>query len=45
MTQSSKADGWLKEANCIAGEWVGADDGKTCAVDNPAADSRIGDIP
>jgi hypothetical protein len=28
-----KAEGWLKEANYIAGEWVGADDGKTYAVE------------
>ncbi|MGR9256629.1 NAD-dependent succinate-semialdehyde dehydrogenase [Rhizobium leguminosarum] len=40
-----KADGWLKEANYIAGEWVGADDGKTYAVVNPATEARIGDIP
>ncbi|MBV8124726.1 MAG: NAD-dependent succinate-semialdehyde dehydrogenase, partial [Paucibacter sp.] len=42
---SIKAAGWLKEANYIAGQWLGADDGSTYDVENPADESRIGSIP
>ncbi len=34
-----------KEANLIAGEWVGADSGKTFEVNNPATGAIIGTVP
>lgn len=34
-----------REANYIGGEWVGADDGKTFAVTNPATGEAIGTVP
>ena len=36
---------WLKEANAIAGAWVGADSGKTIDVTNPATGEVIGTVP
>jgi len=42
---SIKVTGTLKEANYIGGQWVGADDGSTYAVENPADESQIGEIP
>lgn len=29
----------------VGGDWVGADDGSTLAVDNPSTGERIGDVP
>ena len=40
-----KAAGWLKQANYIGGAWVAADDGRTYGVDDPATETRIGEIP
>ncbi|PRY05973.1 NAD-dependent succinate-semialdehyde dehydrogenase [Paraburkholderia sp. BL25I1N1] len=40
-----KVAGWLKEANYIAGNWVGADDGSTYDVEDPATGTRVGTIP
>lgn len=34
-----------REANLIGGEWVGADDGSTIPVDNPATGAVIGTVP
>ena len=36
---------WMKEANLIAGDWVGADDGATVDVTNPADGAVIGTVP
>ncbi|TBW38798.1 NAD-dependent succinate-semialdehyde dehydrogenase [Siculibacillus lacustris] len=36
---------WLVEANLIGGAWVGADDGATLAVVNPATGEGIGTVP
>lgn len=36
---------WMREANYIAGAWVGADDGATLEVTNPATGEVIGQIP
>lgn len=36
---------WMREANYIAGAWVGADDGATLNVTNPATGEVIGQIP
>ncbi len=36
---------YLKEANFVAGEWIGADSGKTIDVTNPATGEVIGTIP
>ena len=36
---------WMREANYIAGAWVGADDGATLDVTNPATGEMIGQIP
>ncbi|WP_299842253.1 NAD-dependent succinate-semialdehyde dehydrogenase [uncultured Jannaschia sp.] len=36
---------WMKEANLIAGDWVGADDGATVDVTNPADGAAIGTVP
>ena len=36
---------WMREANYIAGAWVGADDGATLGVTNPATGEVIGQIP
>ncbi|CAN7739841.1 aldehyde dehydrogenase family protein [Paraburkholderia hospita] len=40
-----KVAGWLKEANYVAGNWVGADDGSTYGVEDPATGTRVGTIP
>ncbi|PRX33351.1 succinate semialdehyde dehydrogenase [Paraburkholderia sp. BL18I3N2] len=40
-----KVAGWLKEANYVAGNWVGADDGSTYDVEDPASGTRVGTIP
>jgi succinate-semialdehyde dehydrogenase/glutarate-semialdehyde dehydrogenase len=40
-----KVAGWLKEANYVAGNWVGADDGSTYDVEDPATGTRVGTIP
>lgn len=36
---------WMREGNYIAGAWVGADDGATLDVTNPATGEVIGQIP
>jgi succinate-semialdehyde dehydrogenase/glutarate-semialdehyde dehydrogenase len=36
---------FLREANLIGGEWVGADSGKTIDVTNPANGLKIGTVP
>ena len=36
---------YMKEANLIAGEWVGADSGETIDVTNPATGEVIGTVP
>ncbi len=36
---------WMREANYIAGAWVGSDDGATLDVTNPATGEVIGQIP
>ena len=36
---------WMREANYIAGAWVGADDGAILDVTNPATGEVIGQIP
>lgn len=36
---------WMKQANLIGGEWVGADGGATIDVTNPVDGSVIGTIP
>jgi succinate-semialdehyde dehydrogenase / glutarate-semialdehyde dehydrogenase len=38
-------DLFLKERAFIAGTWVGADDGATFAVTNPATGERLGSVP
>ena len=43
--QQIKSAGWLREENHIAGAWIGADDGATYGVDDPATERRIGTIP
>lgn len=40
-----KADGWMKETNYIGGKWVPADDVRVYGVDDPATETRIGEIP
>ena len=39
-----KAAGWMKEANHIGGKWVPADDGRVYEVEDPATETRIGEI-
>ena len=36
---------WLREANLIGGAWVGADDGATLTVTNPANGEVLGTVP
>ncbi len=36
---------WLREANLIGGAWVGADDGATLTVTNPADGTVLGTVP
>ena len=36
---------YMRQANLIAGEWVGADSGKTIDVTNPATGDVIGTVP
>ncbi|WP_434701494.1 NAD-dependent succinate-semialdehyde dehydrogenase [Pseudomonas sp. D1-36] len=43
--QQIKDAGWLKEANYIDGLWVAADDASHFAVNDPATESQIGQIP
>jgi len=40
-----KTSHYLREANLIGGEWVGADSGKTLDVNNPATTLKIGTVP
>ncbi len=40
-----KDPGLFKQQAHIAGEWVGADDGKTIAVTNPANGEQLGTVP
>ena len=40
-----KTNAFLREANLIGGAWVGADDGATIEVVNPATGELIGTIP
>ncbi|MDB5379856.1 MAG: gabD, partial [Rubritepida sp.] len=35
----------LRQANCIGGQWVQADSGKTFAVRNPATGEIVGNVP
>jgi succinate-semialdehyde dehydrogenase/glutarate-semialdehyde dehydrogenase len=35
----------FRQANCIAGEWVQADSGKTISVRNPSTGEVIGEVP
>ncbi|MFP5257424.1 MAG: NAD-dependent succinate-semialdehyde dehydrogenase [Acidobacteriota bacterium] len=35
----------FRQACCIGGQWVGADDGATIAVDNPATGEILGQVP
>jgi succinate-semialdehyde dehydrogenase / glutarate-semialdehyde dehydrogenase len=42
MLERIKSSGWLREANFINGSWVGADDGRTIPVEDPATGMRIG---
>ncbi len=39
------SDQWLKSACYIDGRWVGADDGQTIPVTNPATGETIGSVP
>ena len=41
----SDFNGFLQEANLIAGAWTGADSGKTIPVGNPATGEVIGQVP
>jgi len=36
---------FLREANLIGGQWVGADSGETLAVTNPATGATVGHVP
>ncbi len=36
---------WMKEAACVAGQWIAADSGETIDVTNPATGDVIGTIP
>ncbi|MEM8851774.1 MAG: NAD-dependent succinate-semialdehyde dehydrogenase [Pseudomonadota bacterium] len=36
---------WMKQANLVAGEWIGADGGATIDVTNPVDGSVIGTVP
>ncbi|WJY22122.1 NAD-dependent succinate-semialdehyde dehydrogenase [Fontisubflavum oceani] len=36
---------WLRQANFIAGQWVGADDGRSIDVTNPVNGAAIGTVP
>ena len=40
-----RATGWMKEANYTGGKWVPADDVRVYGVDDPATETRIGEIP
>lgn len=40
-----KSNPFLREANLIGGEWVGADSGKTIDVANPATGLKLGTVP
>jgi succinate-semialdehyde dehydrogenase/glutarate-semialdehyde dehydrogenase len=35
----------FRQANCVDGKWVEADNGKTMVVNNPATGEAIGDVP
>ena len=43
--QQIKDAGWLKEANYIDGRWMAADGASHLAVNDPATDNQIGQIP
>ncbi len=45
MNTSKALSTWMKQANFIDGEWVGADSGDTIDVTNPADNSTIGTVP
>ncbi len=36
---------WKRDANYVAGEWIGADSGRVIAVSNPATGEVIGSVP
>ncbi|MEJ1160856.1 NAD-dependent succinate-semialdehyde dehydrogenase [Prosthecomicrobium sp. N25] len=40
-----KTNPWVREANLIGGQWVGADNGAVIEVDNPATGEIIGTVP
>ena len=35
----------FRQANCIGGQWVQADSGKTITVRNPATGEPVGEVP
>ncbi len=37
--------GFLRQANLIGGDWVGADSGATIEVTNPATGAMLGTVP
>ena len=37
--------GYLKQANFVGGEWIGADSGDTIDVTNPATGEKLGTVP
>ncbi len=45
LSHTLKADGWLREANAIAGRWQPAETGATRDVTDPATSAVIGTIP
>jgi succinate-semialdehyde dehydrogenase/glutarate-semialdehyde dehydrogenase len=45
LSHTLKADGWLREANAIAGRWQAAENGATRDVIDPATGAVIGTIP
>lgn len=45
LSHTLKADGWLREANAIAGRWQPAETGATRDVTDPATGAVIGTIP
>jgi succinate-semialdehyde dehydrogenase/glutarate-semialdehyde dehydrogenase len=45
IPEQLKADGWLKQANYINGQWVAADNGATFDVNDPSTNAKIGEVP
>jgi len=44
VLRSLRRSGWLKESNFIGGRWIGAKDGATLSVEDPATGIAIGTI-